>query len=87
MEYDAAAVLWCYKFLRCHEWKIGGGHKHVINLLLTLVMYFPKSFVDPFLLVLILNSKDVYKGEKEKAVLWEEKDIGLFMECLANVIF
>ena len=37
-------------------------------LLLTLVMYFPKSFVDPFLLVLILNSKDVYKGEKEKAV-------------------
>ena len=37
-------------------------------LLLALVMYFPDSFVDPFfLLVLTLNSEDVYKGEKEKA--------------------
>ena len=39
------------------------------SVLLAQVMYFPDSFVDPFfLLVLTLNSKDVYKGEKEKAV-------------------
>lgn len=42
-------------------------------LLLALVMYFPNSIVDPFLLVLTLNSKDVYKGEKEKAVVGGRK--------------
>ena len=42
-------------------------------LLLALVMYFPDSFVDPFFLVLTLNSKDVYKGENKKAVVGGRK--------------
>ena len=43
-------------------------------LLLALVMYFPDSFVDPFfLLVLTLNSKDVYRGENKKAVVGGRK--------------